>query len=479
MYCKVKNHWIKHGDFMFLDWVTIQLSFALAYLIRSGFANPYEDSLYRNTAIFIGLVTFCSFFFTENHRGIMRRNGKDEFRAVLQQIIIIVCTILICLFAVQNSSEFSRIILFTFAVIAVIAVWAERELWKEFLKKYHKKINHQRAMLVIGNRAEIPDMIETLQKNLAYEIKISGIIYLDGEGEGVSVHGVPVVASSTNMVEYIMRNWVDEIFCNGDDLESEYHSLFEQLTSMGITVHRSIVKSRQKSKNQYLESIGGYMVLTNSMANATVFQLAAKRAIDIVGSLVGLAFTAVLTVVLAPMIYIQSPGPIFFSQTRIGRNGKPFRIYKFRSMYMDAEKRKEELMKKNKMQGLMFKADNDPRIIGSGEDGKKHGIGWFIRKTSLDEFPQFWNVLKGDMSLVGTRPPTLDEWNRYSLHHRARMAIRPGITGMWQVNGRSDITDFEDVVSLDTAYICNWSIWLDIKILIRTVFCVIAGKGAE
>ena len=221
------------------------------------------------------------------------------------------------------------------------------------------------------------------------------------------------------------------------------------------------------------------MVLTNSMANATVFQLAAKRAIDIVGSLVGLAFTAVLTVVLAPMIYIQSPGPIFFSQTRIGRNGKPFRIYKFRSMYMDAEKRKEELMKKNKMQGLMFKADNDPRIIGSGEDGKKHGIGWFIRKTSLDEFPQFWNVLKGDMSLVGTRPPTLDEWNRYSLHHRARMAIRPGITGMWQVNGRSDITDFEDVVSLDTAYICNWSIWLDIKILIRTVFCVIAGKGAE
>ena len=199
---------------MFLDWVTIQLSFALAYLIRSGFANPYEDSLYRNTAIFIGLVTFCSFFFTENHRGIMRRNGKDEFRAVLQQIIIIVCTILICLFAVQNSSEFSRIILFTFAVIAVIAVWAERELWKEFLKKYHKKINHQRAMLVIGNRAEIPDMIETLQKNLAYEIKISGIIYLDGEGEGVSVHGVPVVASSTNMVEYIMRNWVVEIFCN-------------------------------------------------------------------------------------------------------------------------------------------------------------------------------------------------------------------------------------------------------------------------
>lgn len=148
---------------------------------------------------------------------------------------------------------------------------------------------------------------------------------------------------------------------------------------------------------------------------------------------------------------------------------------------MDAEERKAELMKNNKMNGLMFKMDYDPRIIGSekrGKDGKPKGIGNFIRKTSLDEFPQFWNVLKGDMSLVGTRPPTVDEWEKYELHHRIRMATKPGITGMWQVSGRSDITDFEEVVRLDTEYIEHWSIGLDIKILLKTVLAVLKNDGA-
>lgn len=148
-------------------------------------------------------------------------------------------------------------------------------------------------------------------------------------------------------------------------------------------------------------------------------------------------------------------------------------------MYMDAEERKKELMSRNEMQGLMFKMEADPRIIGSGPDGTKKGLGWFIRKTSLDEFPQFWNVLKGDMSLVGTRPPTVDEWNQYDYHHRARMAIKPGITGMWQVSGRSDITDFEEVVRLDKEYIENWSIGLDIKILLKTVLVVFKGSGSK
>ena len=155
--------------------------------------------------------------------------------------------------------------------------------------------------------------------------------------------------------------------------------------------------------------------------------------------------------------------------------------YKFRSMYMDAEERKAELMSQNKMEGLMFKMDYDPRIIGSekkDKNGNPKGIGNFIRKTSLDEFPQFWNVLKGDMSLVGTRPPTVDEWEQYELHHRSRMSIKPGITGMWQASGRSDITDFEEVVKLDTEYIENWSIGLDCRILLKTVSSVLKSEGS-
>ena len=148
---------------------------------------------------------------------------------------------------------------------------------------------------------------------------------------------------------------------------------------------------------------------------------------------------------------------------------------------MDAEERKAELMSQNKMEGLMFKMDYDPRIIGSekkDKNGNPKGIGNFIRKTSLDEFPQFYNVLKGDMSLVGTRPPTKEEFELYESRHRARLAIKPGITGMWQVNGRSNVLDFEEVVKLDTSYISEWSIGLDIKILVKTVLVVLKKEGS-
>ena len=158
-------------------------------------------------------------------------------------------------------------------------------------------------------------------------------------------------------------------------------------------------------------------------------------------------------------------------------------MYKFRSMYMDAEERKAALMAQNKIgDGMMFKMDDDPRIIGSEKKDKKGrpaGIGNFIRRTSLDEFPQFINVLKGDMSLVGTRPPTMDEWQKYDMSHRVRMSIKPGITGMWQVSGRSSITDFNEVVRLDREYIENWRLSLDIKILLKTVWVVIMRSGAS
>ena len=209
--------------------------------------------------------------------------------------------------------------------------------------------------------------------------------------------------------------------------------------------------------------------------------MAAKRLFDIIGGLVGCVLTAVIFVFIAPIIYIQSPGPIFFSQWRVGKNGRKFKIYKFRSMYMDAEERKKEYMAQNKMNGLMFKMDDDPRIIGSekkNKKGKPKGIGNFIRKTSLDEFPQFWNVLIGDMSLVGTRPPTVDEWEQYDENHRVRMCVKPGITGIWQVSGRSKITDFNEIVKLDTSYVRNWNILLDIVIILKTVGVVLRSDGA-
>ena len=183
-----------------------------------------------------------------------------------------------------------------------------------------------------------------------------------------------------------------------------------------------------------------------------------KRVLDVLGAIVGLGITAIIFIPIVIAIKLDSPGPIFFSQTRCGWLGKKFRIWKFRSMCSDAEALKKQVA--NQASGAFFKNDNDPRITK---------VGRFLRKTSLDEFPQFWNVLKGDMSLVGTRPPTPDEVDSYKVPQWQRLDVKPGITGEWQVNGRSQIRDFEDVIRLDLRYQKNWSLKHDIALIIKTV----------
>lgn len=192
-----------------------------------------------------------------------------------------------------------------------------------------------------------------------------------------------------------------------------------------------------------------------------------KRSLDIVGSLVGLGFLAIIFVPLVIAIRLDSPGPIFYTQERYGLRGKIFRIRKFRSMVVNADTLKH--MVKNEANGLIFKNKRDPRVTR---------IGRFLRKTSLDEFPQFWNVLVGEMSLVGTRPPTHDEVSRYQPHHWSRLDVKPGITGEWQVHGRSSVLDFEQVLQLDLRYQQRWSIFYDVQLIWRTLSVVISGQGA-
>ena len=294
---------------------------------------------------------------------------------------------------------------------------------------------------------------------------------------------IPVVAYRDDIVDAVCRRWVDEVLIVQHQGASHPGELMSDLAGMGVVVHLGLFCSGEDSgMKQFVGHLGDYTVLTSSISYATPLQQFAKRAMDIVGGFAGCIATGLLFLVLAPAILTVSPGPVFFMQERIGRNGKRFKIYKFRSMYMDAEERKKELMEKNRVgSGLMFKMEADPRIIGCKvlPDGTvKKGFGNFMRDHSLDEFPQFFNVLKGDMSLVGTRPPTPDEWEQYEPHHRARMAVRPGITGLWQVSGRSRITDFEEVVRLDTKYITEWSMGLDLRILLKTVKVVLGKDGA-
>lgn len=192
-----------------------------------------------------------------------------------------------------------------------------------------------------------------------------------------------------------------------------------------------------------------------------------KRLVDIVGALIGLMMTGLIFLPLAVAIWLDSPGPIIYSQIRCGLNGRPFRIWKLRSMVVDAEQWKH--LVQNEAQGHIFKNSKDPRITR---------VGCILRRTSLDELPQFWNVLRGEMSMVGTRPPTPDEVENYSAYHIQRLRVKPGITGEWQVNGRSQVKDFEDIVEMDLAYQAKWSIRYDIQLIFKTIKVVLNKSGA-
>ena len=313
--------------------------------------------------------------------------------------------------------------------------------------------------------------------------RIAGLAVVDEDLRGTSIRNIKVTAQKDDIIDHLKKEWVDEVYISLPQEEAYPEGLISSLMEMGTVLHISMHRmSGLEGQKQFIERIGNSTVITVSLNYATTRQAFIKRAMDIAGGLIGCLLTGILCIVIGPMIYIQSPGPIFFSQIRVGRNGKKFKMYKFRSMYPDAEERKKELMEQNHIKdGMMFKLEWDPRIIGTKQlaDGRmKKGIGNYIRDWSLDEFPQFFNVLKGDMSLVGTRPPTVDEWERYELRHHARLAVKPGITGLWQVSGRSNITDFDEVVELDKKYIREWSMELDLKILLKTIKVVFRKDGA-
>ena len=452
MYRKNSNSWLKHWNFIILDLVALQLAYVSSFVLRMGMDNLYHNGLYLNIGIFIALVDICTAFFTEPYHGIMRRGYFVEFKNVLKHVFIVSALVIVYLFMSKQGSMTSRLVITSFIPMSVILVYVVR----------------------------IDSMLKRVEQNVFNEFDIVGIVLADREPEeNELIEGIPVVSKIDTVTEYILTRWVDALLVGIKKKTLIPEDLFETCVNMGITVHECLDNRTGWTGNQFINRMGGYTVLTSSVRVISSRQAMMKRTMDICGGIVGMILTGIITIFLAPAIYIASPGPIFFSQMRVGKNGKLFKIYKFRSMYMDAEERKKELMKQNEMKGLMFKMENDPRIIGSGSDGSKHGLGWFIRKTSLDEFPQFWNVLKGDMSLVGTRPPTVDEWKQYEPYHRGRLAVKPGLTGMWQVSGRSDITDFEEVVKLDMEYVKNWNIGMDIKILFKTVGVVLKGSGSK
>ena len=495
MYKRKVRGWSQHIDFILLDNLCVLLSLFVGFMLvkRNAvltsrfFWMMGMEAILVNTVVVIVLDTYHS---------VLHHSPWEEMVRLLAQTGHVVLILLA--FQLLNQSEdndLSKIALYA-VPLYVLSCYIMRQAYKSFLKKKHHILNRH-SMLIALESSQIPTVIPRLLRSNYGAYRFIGLAVMGDEPSEErarqalrplwehypELETIPIVATTDTLEQYLTNNWVDEVYLDVPPKANMPVELINNLMRMGITIHTALTNLDEiESRHKNVEWVCGHLTITTSLGYITGRDVFLKRVMDIAGGLIGSLITILLTPPVALAIWLSDPGPIFFSQTRIGENGKKFQMYKFRSMYKDAESRKKQLAQESGQEDqLMFKMEHDPRIIGQKQlpNGKwKKGVGGWIRDLSIDEFPQFFNVLKGDMSLVGTRPPTVDEWHRYEPFHRSRMSTKPGITGLWQVSGRSEIRDFDTVVRLDREYIENWSLRRDIHILFKTVWVVLNRKGA-
>lgn len=447
MYKKAMKSWMKHIDFILLDLIILEVSFFLGYIIRHGSPDNLPDHFYSAWGA-LALLDLLVALFLNNYSGILRRGLFAELLAVIHHFVIVYLIFLLWLFTVQRTSDISRIA-YGYAVILTICFdFLGRIALKAIVKSYLSKENQENKVLIFCQEEDK----QGICKQLTSPVNDFG--------------STKVITCEEDLIPFIDQNVVDEVFINLKDREKESNYI-EILLNRGITVSQIIRNNIFTANHSTVHNVNDLVVVTNYIKLVNPGELFIKKVLDLFFSLVGIFLMRAAVIIFGPIIYIQSPGSIFFSQTRVGKNGRRFQVFKFRTMYPDAEKRKAELLKYNKRDKNMFKMDNDPRIIP---------IGHFLRKTHIDELPQFVNVLLGDMSVVGTRPPTEAEYKAYDNKHKKRLAIKPGLTGIWQTSKNKDNVEFEDIVAMDIEYITSWSLALDIKLILKTVGVVFSGK---
>ena len=366
-----------------------------------------------------------------------------------------------------KESMCNKTLFIVFVVVVLILLILERLIYTFIISKTMRNNNAATKVIIIGSPSTAEKYMDYIKKTNIW-VNIIGYVRVGSTDAAEHAYNLGHI---DELAHILKQNVVDEvIFALPKDYVGEVEPYVLLCEKMGITVRIVLNLYDLKLSKTHVTTIGTFPILTFHTVSLNTTQMLVKRLMDIFGSVVGLIITGFLSIFIIPAIKIDSSGPAIFSQERVGLNGRTFKLYKFRSMTCDADTKKHQLAKLNQIKaGPMFKIKNDPRVTR---------IGNFLRRTSLDEFPQFFNVLKGDMSLVGTRPPTLDEVSKYEDFHRRRISIKPGITGLWQISGRSSITNFDEVVKLDTKYIDEWSIWLDIKIILKTVLIVFKRNNA-
>lgn len=451
-----------------LDVFSMIIAFFLAFLIRFMYEST-NTIMYVNLFVFlIGVVVFVDTI-TTNIYDFFERSLFNEILAILRLWIYIVFVVFGYFFMYQIGTSYSRLFVVYFVSVGILLMFFMRNIFKHMITKRHLKSKNGTKMAIVTTSYNAPKIVSSINKLKRKDFAVVQLVIIDKNEIGREYGGYTVTACKDDFFAVCCQTVVDEVFVDIGYNKIFMDTIIKYFQEMGVGVHVNLNNFGLKFQKVSIEKLFDSTVLTfsnNVISYSKHFQ---KRLLDFIGSIIGIIITVIVSIFLIPAICIDSRGFPVYSQQRVGRNGRHFKIFKFRSMYKDADERKKYMMDKNKMQGLLFKIDDDPRITK---------VGKFIRRTSLDELPQFFNVFKGDMSLVGTRPPTVDEFEKYDFHHKSRLSFKPGITGMWQIMGRSNITDFEKIVELDNEYIENWSMWLDIKIIFKTIFIVLRGRGA-
>ena len=458
------DHYLKKFGILVLDIGCILIALSLAY-----FVYPLNTMPMSNYLIILLLLALGYNFVNSQNRNLFARGYLIELKEVIVYNIYLLCGLVLIAFFWKKLETTSRLLTSYFFCFNIVIMYLSRVLVKVLLRRmYNDDPKKTKGILMVVEKGQ-EALLDTFRSGLTYNV--IGILIVDQDQVTGTVDGNKISCTLDKLVNTVVTYQIDDVVFKLPGQGQK--ALFELITDfedMGANCHYALDVPTGARGNATMEMFGEMFMATYTLRTQSTWQLVMKRVMDICGAVVGLILCGIISIFLIPAIKLDSPGPAIFSQIRIGKNGRRFKFYKFRSMYVDAEERKKELMKNNEMDGLMFKMEDDPRITK---------VGKFIRKTSLDEFPQFWNVLIGDMSLVGTRPPTEDEFNKYNGHYKRRLMMTPGITGLWQVSGRSSITDFDEVVKLDLEYIDNWSLLGDIKILFKTVISVIKRDGAE
>ena len=454
------------------DIAAILTAFVLAFnavQMTTGRLSVFQDSswvLVFVIPVWIFLLTYFGLY-----DSMRTKSFFTVFAELLKVHVVGGLLVSSCVFLVHATS-YSRLLFGSFIIFSLVLMTLVKGGIKLLLKYLRRKGYNSRNILVVGSGVQMHRFVDVIQQHNDWGFVIAGVVGLPDEPDAADFTGCFKLGDIDDLVAICKQNKIDEVVFSlprrDVTVVDEY---LITLQEMGISVRMVMdLYDAPTSRKELSLFHGDIPMLTYHCKAFDSWQLFLKRCLDIIGSVVGLIITGIMLPFVAAAIRLESPGPLFFGQKRVGENGRTFTCWKFRSMFVDAEKRKYELMAHNEMDGAMFKMKDDPRVTR---------VGRFIRKTSIDELPQFLNVLRGEMSLVGTRPPTPDEVATYENWHRKRICIKPGITGLWQVSGRNQIQDFDEVVRLDIRYIEEWTLWLDIKILARTIWVVFTANGAR